>query len=52
MKAQNGVIHLIDTVLVPQGLFPDLPTLVSQNPQLQILGKVLTANGLIPTLSS
>jgi hypothetical protein len=51
LQAQNGVIHLIDTVLIPQGLF-DLPTLVTLNPQLQILGKVLTVNGLIPTLSS
>ena len=43
-------MHIIDTVLIPSGIF-DLPTLVSVTPTLQILSKVLTANGLNPTLS-
>lgn len=48
LQAQNGVVHIIDTVLVP---FSDLPTIVSQNSQLTVLTKLLSVNGLIPTLS-
>jgi hypothetical protein len=51
LQAQNGVIHLIDTVLLPPAGFPDLPTLVALQPQLQVLSKVLGANALIPTLA-
>ena len=60
VMATNGVVHMIDAVLVPAALedllmsvpTSNIPTLISSNPQLSTLMSLLGKAKLIGTLSS
>jgi transforming growth factor-beta-induced protein len=50
IEASNGVIHLIDTVLLPPSLVPDIVELAQATPDLSILVEAVVAAGLVDTL--
>lgn len=53
IKASNGVVHVIDSVLIPSNLYlPTIPVLATGNSDLGTLVQALTAADLVTTLEA